>query len=78
MPKKIIDEIPEVNADEVIEITDDPNSDVVDLSGMSGNQAVPPLSDLDHWFAQLAHGYCPPETTSFNRHTPPTTMPGKV
>lgn len=37
----------------------------------------PPESRLNPWFAQLAHGYCPPEGTQFARHTPPTTMPGR-
>ncbi|QRN93911.1 glycosyltransferase [Archangium violaceum] len=37
----------------------------------------PPESRLNPWFAQLAHGYCPPEGTHFARHTPPTTMPGR-
>lgn len=37
----------------------------------------PPESGLNPWFAQLAHGYCPPEGTSFARHTPPTTFPGR-
>jgi glycosyltransferase involved in cell wall biosynthesis len=34
-------------------------------------------SKLNPWFAQLAHGYCPPEGTQFARHTPPTTFPGR-
>ncbi|WP_425538023.1 glycosyltransferase [Myxococcus stipitatus] len=34
-------------------------------------------SMLNPWFAQLAHGYCPPEGTRFARHTPPTTFPGR-
>jgi glycosyltransferase involved in cell wall biosynthesis len=37
----------------------------------------PPDSALDPWFAQLAHGYCPPEGAQFARHTPPTTFPGR-
>nr|WP_225414195.1 glycosyltransferase family 4 protein [Stigmatella hybrida] len=37
----------------------------------------PPVSALDPWFAQLAHGYCPPEGAQFARHTPPTTFPGR-
>ncbi|EPX55518.1 hypothetical protein D187_009129 [Cystobacter fuscus DSM 2262] len=37
----------------------------------------PPESRLNPWFAQLAHGYCPPEGTHFARHTPPTTFPGR-
>lgn len=38
---------------------------------------APPDSALDPWFAQLAHGYCPPEGAQFARHTPPTTFPGR-
>ncbi|MBL9039221.1 MAG: glycosyltransferase [Archangium sp.] len=43
----------------------------------AANTATPPTSALDPWFAQLVHGYCPPEAHSFARHVPPTTMPGK-
>jgi len=39
--------------------------------------AEPPASALDPWFAQLAHGYCPPEGAQFARHTPPTNFPGR-
>jgi hypothetical protein len=39
--------------------------------------AAPPDSRLDPWFAQLVHGYCPPESQLFTRHVPPTTMPGR-
>ncbi|SEU32184.1 Glycosyltransferase involved in cell wall bisynthesis [Myxococcus fulvus] len=44
------------------------------------NEGPPPeplSSTLNPWFAQLAHGYCPPEGTQFARHTPPTTFPGR-
>jgi glycosyltransferase involved in cell wall biosynthesis len=37
----------------------------------------PPESQLNPWFAQLAHGYCPPEGTRFARHPPPTNFPGR-
>jgi hypothetical protein len=37
----------------------------------------PLASALDPWFAQLAHGYCPPEGAQFARHTPPTNFPGR-
>jgi hypothetical protein len=37
----------------------------------------PLASRLNPWFAQLAHGYCPPEGAQFARHTPPTTFPGR-
>jgi hypothetical protein len=39
--------------------------------------AEPPSSALDPWFAQVAHGYCPPEGAQFARHTPPTNFPGR-
>lgn len=37
----------------------------------------PPQSAINPWLAQLVHGYCPPESGLFERHTPPTTMPGR-
>jgi glycosyltransferase involved in cell wall biosynthesis len=36
-----------------------------------------PQSHVNPWLAQLIFGYCPPERQLFERHTPPTTMPGK-
>ena len=36
-----------------------------------------PQSAINPWLAQLVHGYCPPESGLFERHTPPTTMPGR-
>ncbi|MCE9667263.1 glycosyltransferase [Myxococcus stipitatus] len=42
-----------------------------------GPAPEPLASTLNPWFAQLAHGYCPPEGTRFARHTPPTTFPGR-
>ncbi|RYZ33504.1 MAG: glycosyl transferase family 1, partial [Myxococcaceae bacterium] len=38
---------------------------------------APPGSTLNPWFAQLAHGYCPPEGAQFARPTPPTNFPGR-
>lgn len=38
---------------------------------------APPPSSIDPWLAQLVYGYCPPESGLFERHTPPTTMPGR-
>jgi hypothetical protein len=43
----------------------------------AGPLPVPLDSALDPWFAQLAHGYCPPEGAQFARHTPPTNFPGR-
>jgi len=40
-------------------------------------EASPPDSAIDPWLAMAVHGYCPPESGLFNRHTPPTTMPGR-
>jgi glycosyltransferase involved in cell wall biosynthesis len=45
--------------------------------GDGSPQPEPPASALDPWFAQLAHGYCPPEGAQFARHTPPTNFPGR-
>ncbi|PZR13912.1 MAG: hypothetical protein DI536_11315 [Archangium gephyra] len=36
-----------------------------------------PASAIDPWLAQLVHGYCPPASGFFERHAPPTTMPGR-
>lgn len=41
------------------------------------SDAAPPDSAIDAWLAMAVHGYCPPESDLFNRHTPPTTMPGR-
>ena len=42
-----------------------------------GPAPEPVPSTLNPWFAQLAHGYCPPDGIRFDRHTPPTTFPGR-
>ncbi|RKH46081.1 glycosyl transferase family 1, partial [Corallococcus sp. AB050B] len=42
-----------------------------------GPAPQPPGSALNPWFAQLAHGYCPPEGARFARPTPPTNFPGR-
>jgi hypothetical protein len=42
-----------------------------------GAAPEPVPSSLNPWFAQLAHGYCPPDGIRFDRHTPPTTFPGR-
>src|SRR5690606_31263178 len=34
-------------------------------------------SRMDAWFAQVVHGYCPPEGAQFQRPTPPTNFPGR-
>jgi glycosyltransferase involved in cell wall biosynthesis len=71
----------EAGAD-AVEAVDDDVEPVEDDSGpeAEGNgspQPEPPPSALDPWFAQLAHGYCPPEGAQFARHTPPTNFPGR-
>lgn len=53
--------------------------------GMAAEEAVmtvdtdsaPPASSIDPWLAQLVFGYCPPASGFFERHAPPTTMPGR-
>lgn len=60
---RMIDEPEEISPDEVVE------ADEVSM--------VSRVTRMDPWFAQLAHGYCPPEGIQFGRHTPPTTMPGR-
>ncbi|MEW6430747.1 MAG: glycosyltransferase [Myxococcota bacterium] len=76
------DEVDEIDSDEVMDV--DESSDTADEI-MEADEAIqtvdtdpsPPPSALDPWLAQLVHGYCPPESNLFDRHTPPTTMPGR-
>nr|WP_328707252.1 glycosyltransferase [Citreicoccus inhibens] len=68
------DEPEEISADEVLEA--DATHEDAELDD-EGPSPEPPPSALNAWFAQLAHGYCPPEGTRFARHTPPTTFPGR-
>jgi glycosyltransferase involved in cell wall biosynthesis len=79
------DDLVEVNEDEVELINDESFLSVHDdddeiqegeLHALE-TSAAPPPSRLDPWFAQLVHGYCPPESQLFTRHVPPTTMPGR-
>lgn len=55
------------------EVEAEPTADPVD----EGPAPEPVPSSLNPWFAQLAHGYCPPDGIRFDRHTPPTTFPGR-
>ena len=73
----------EVGADDVL---DGPETEApVEETAMASEESVttvdtdasPPPSAIDPWLAQLVHGYCPPESGLFERHTPPTTMPGR-
>jgi hypothetical protein len=85
-------EIPEAEAEEIQEVDTSPTSAHVrpleepeEISSEEIEEAEapelaprePPESRMNPWFAQLAHGYCPPEGTRFARHTPPTTFPGR-
>lgn len=66
--------------DEPEEAVADPIEDVPEgtpAASPEPPEAEPPSSALDPWFAQLAHGYCPPEGAQFARHTPPTNFPGR-
>jgi glycosyltransferase involved in cell wall biosynthesis len=58
---------------ELHEVEAEPASEPEDDS--AAPEPVP--SSLNPWFAQLAHGYCPPDGIRFDRHTPPTTFPGR-
>lgn len=81
------DDPEEVGADEIEEVSaDDPSASQADETpAMASEESVmtvdtdpsPPPSAIDPWLAQLVHGYCPPESGLFERHTPPTTMPGR-
>jgi glycosyltransferase involved in cell wall biosynthesis len=79
-----------IEADDAVEPADDvaePLGDEADeflapveqplAAAEDGPAREPPPSALDPWFAQLAHGYCPPEGAQFARHTPPTNFPGR-
>ncbi|XHF28881.1 glycosyltransferase [Corallococcus exercitus] len=73
-----LDEAEEIGSDEVHD------ADSLDMEAADAVEAVdegpppaPPDSALNPWFAQLAHGYCPPEGARFARHTPPTNFPGR-
>ncbi|RKG67619.1 glycosyl transferase family 1, partial [Corallococcus sp. CA054B] len=70
-----LDEAEEIAADEV----HDADSLEVEAAEAvdEGPPPAPPDSTLNPWFAQLAHGYCPPEGARFARHTPPTNFPGR-
>lgn len=76
----------EVGADEIVEVPETEPPPTTDESVVMASEesvttvdtdASPPPSAIDPWLAQLVHGYCPPESGLFERHTPPTTMPGR-
>ncbi|QSQ27370.1 glycosyltransferase [Pyxidicoccus parkwayensis] len=91
-PRPRLDEPDEISSDEVEEAEVsaanarllDEDADVHEVEAEPTSQPVdegpapePMPSSLNPWFAQLAHGYCPPEGIRFDRHTPPTTFPGR-
>ncbi|WP_426746689.1 glycosyltransferase [Myxococcus faecalis] len=72
----------EVSASSAAQLVDDEDDlQEADADPIPDEDEGPPpeplSSTLNPWFAQLAHGYCPPEGTQFARHTPPTTFPGR-
>lgn len=73
-------EISATSAVQLIESDDDleeADADVAPEPLDEGPAPEPVPSTLNPWFAQLAHGYCPPDGIRFDRHTPPTTFPGR-
>lgn len=73
------DEVELVNDESFLSMHDGDEHDEIDEGELHSleTSAAPPPSSLDPWFAQLVHGYCPPESQLFTRHVPPTTMPGR-
>ncbi|MDP1821781.1 MAG: glycosyltransferase [Archangium sp.] len=76
----------EVGPDEIEDVPETEGApSAVEETAMASEESVttvdtdasPPPSAIDPWLAQLVHGYCPPESGLFERHTPPTTMPGR-
>jgi hypothetical protein len=70
------DEVELVN-DESVSSLHDEHEEIDSHVEALDTSVTPPPSRLDPWFAQLVHGYCPPQSQLFNRHVPPTTMPGR-
>ena len=90
MPFRVLKEVAriiriEVHADEIVEVPEAEAAAADESPLMASEESVttvdtdasPPPSAIDPWLAQLVHGYCPPESGLFSRHTPPTTMPGR-
>lgn len=73
------DEVELVNDESFLSMHDGDEHEEIDEGELHAleTSAAPPHSSLDPWFAQLVHGYCPPESQLFTRHVPPTTMPGR-
>ncbi len=78
-------DIQQVGEDEIVDVPEAEGAPVDESPLMASEESVttvdtdasPPPSAIDPWLAQLVHGYCPPESGLFTRHTPPTTMPGR-
>lgn len=62
---------PTVPGEEPMEISPD---EIMEFNEVS---LVSRVTRIDPWFAQLVHGYCPPDGIQFSRHAPPTTFPGR-
>ncbi len=79
--ESVDDEVEAVEDDAAPEAKKPQASDGAAVAAVAEPEDSPPLeplaSALDPWFAQLAHGYCPPEGAQFARHTPPTNFPGR-
>jgi hypothetical protein len=73
------DEPEEISNDEIMEADDAENADDLIEPGGPGStlDEEGPASIIDPWYAQLVHGYCPPEGSQFARHPPPTNFPGR-
>ena len=69
VPRHLSSTAPLPTADEALE-------DFAEPEEVQEVWALPP-SRLNPWFAQIAHGHCPPEGGGFSRHAPPTTFPGR-
>lgn len=82
-PEEITDdelvEVPSAAATQASTTSDDAVEMAPEDAGVQtvDTDASPPPSAIDPWLAMLVHGYCPPASGLFNRHTPPTTMPGR-
>jgi hypothetical protein len=53
------------------------NEEIIEADDSLVADPAPSASRLEPWFAQLAHGYCPPEGAQFAQPFPPTNFPGR-
>lgn len=78
IPRAKPEPLPPPVPDEVTNAPEEPLAMAAEEAVMTvDTDSAPPPSAIDPWLAQLVHGYCPPESGLFERHTPPTTMPGR-